>query len=388
MENARDLLFSAMRFEINGAEIQENKISEMPQTLSAVYKLAKFHDLAHLLTDALDKNGLLPDNQEIKKRLLYERNMAVFRYEQSKYELGEICRILENEKIPHIPLKGSVLREYYPESWMRTSCDIDILVKEENLEKAIAVLTEKLEYKREEGNAHDVSLYAPSGAHLELHFDLIEDHVAPESVAIYDGIWERTTPCQGYQYRLEMTDEAFYFYHIGHMAKHFTNGGCGIRPFLDIWVLNHRISFDKQKRTDLLQAGGLLTFAKQAKDLSEVWFSVQEHTEITKEMESYILRGGVYGTREQNIAVRQVKKGGKLRYILYRIFLPYGDLCATYPNLRKRKWAYPFYTVRRWFRLIFKKGRMKNSVRDIKTNSAVSEEKAERMKKLFQNIGL
>lgn len=388
MSNEKNGLFSLLRCEICGIPLDgeiENLISE---NLPAVYRLAKFHDLAHLLTDALDKNGLLPENEEVKKRLLYERNMAVFRYEQFKYELGEICRILEETQIPHIPLKGSILREYYPEPWMRTSCDIDILVKEENLEKAISVLTEKLEYRREEGNAHDVSLYAPSGVHLELHFDLIEDHVAPESVSVYDGIWERTKPCEGYQYRLEMTDEAFYFYHIGHMAKHFAYGGCGIRPFLDIWVLNHKILFNKEKRDDLLQAGGLLKFAEKTETLSEVWFSAQEHTALTQEMENYILKGGVYGTREQGIAVNQAKQGGKIKYIWWRIFPPYDYLYTTYPNLRKRKWAYLFYAVHRWFRLIFRKGSIKKSMHEIKTNSAVSEETAERMKNLFENIGL
>lgn len=385
METVQKNLFSALRFEIDGAEIQKNQISE---NLPAVYKLAKFHDLAHLLTDVLDKNGLLPQNEEIKKRLLLERNMAVFRYEQSKYELEELCQVLEEAKILHIPLKGSILREYYPEPWMRTSCDIDVLVKKEDLEKAIAVLAEKLEYRREAGNAHDISLFAPSGVHVELHFNLIEDHLAPESVAIYQGIWERTRPCKGYQFRLEMTDEAFYFYHIGHMAKHFTYGGCGIRPFLDIWVLNHRIPFEKEKRDALLRAGGLLVFAQSAEELSEVWFSDKPHTALTQEMENYILQGGVYGTQEQGIAVNQAKQGGKLKYIWWRIFPSYDYLCTTYPNLRKRKWAYPFYAVRRWFRLMFRKGSIKKSMTEIKTNSAVSEKKAKRLKKLFHDVGL
>ena len=31
------------------------------------------------------------------------------------------CAVLEEAKIPYIPLKGTVLRDYYPEAWMRTS---------------------------------------------------------------------------------------------------------------------------------------------------------------------------------------------------------------------------------------------------------------------------
>ena len=35
---------------------------------------------------------------------------------------------IKKVQIPFLPLKGSVIRQYYPEPWMRTSCDIDILV--------------------------------------------------------------------------------------------------------------------------------------------------------------------------------------------------------------------------------------------------------------------
>ncbi|MBO4954226.1 MAG: nucleotidyltransferase family protein, partial [Clostridia bacterium] len=36
--------------------------------------------------------------------------------------------------IDFMPLKGAVIRQYYPEPWMRTSCDIDIHVKKDRLE--------------------------------------------------------------------------------------------------------------------------------------------------------------------------------------------------------------------------------------------------------------
>ncbi len=130
------VFFALIRFEINGDELcDEIKNLITPDILPALFKLSKRHDLAHLVGDALDKNGLLPDGTEAKKRFLQERNMAVYRYEQIQYEYEQICEVLEKAKIPFIPLKGSVIRQYYPEPWMRTSCDIDILVKENILEE-------------------------------------------------------------------------------------------------------------------------------------------------------------------------------------------------------------------------------------------------------------
>ena len=117
-----EAFFALIRFEIKGDELcDEIKNLITPDILPALFKISKRHDLAHLIGDALDRNGLLPDGSEARKRFLQERNMAVYRYEQQQYELEQICAVLEDAKIPFIPLKGSVIRQYYPEPWMRTS---------------------------------------------------------------------------------------------------------------------------------------------------------------------------------------------------------------------------------------------------------------------------
>ena len=381
-------LFSLLRSEICEAQLdEETKNAITPETLSKLYKLSKKHDLAHLVADALDKNGLLPTDGEIKKRFLYERNMAVYRYEQINYELGEICRVLEEEQIEHIPLKGSVLRRYYPEPWMRTSCDIDILVKEADLKKARSVLVEKLDYKYDGENMHDVQLWAPSGVHLELHFDLVEDYIAKKATPILHSVWERTKPYPECNYRLEMTDEMFYFYHLAHMGKHFIYGGCGIRSFLDVWVLTHKITYHEENRAKLLKKGGLYQFAIGVENLSDVWFEEKAHTPMTLTMETYILQGGIYGTNENKSLLGRGKKGNKIKYIAYRIFMPYGELCCIYPRLAKRKWLYPFYTVKRWFTRLFQ-GKLKKSINEAKTVSNLQTEKIDNMKELLANLGL
>ena len=47
--------------------------------------------------------------------------IAIYRYEKINYELNRLRSALNEAQIPFIPLKGSVLRQYYPEPWMRTS---------------------------------------------------------------------------------------------------------------------------------------------------------------------------------------------------------------------------------------------------------------------------
>lgn len=380
------VMFALLRSTVCGDFLSSEEISlYSPDILPKITSLAQKHDVVHLIVFALKKNGLLDEgNKNLESKIL----LAVYRLEKLNYELTKLCAALEQAEIPFIPLKGSVLRQYYPEPWMRTSCDIDVLVKEADLKRAIACLTDGLHYRYETQNRHDVSLFTQQGQHIELHYTLLEDGAVNSALVVMDTVWDTAIKRGGYTYCYEMPDEMFYFYHIAHMAKHFVEtGGCGIRPFLDIWVLNHRIDFDREKREKLLSDGGLDVFAKQAELLSEVWFGNAEHTEITRQMEEYILRGGVYGTTTNRVAVQQQKHGGKMKYALSKIFIPYDVIKFHYPILQKHKWLTPIMEVRRWGKLIFC-GHLKRTVKELKYNSTISEDAAAETRTLLKNVGL
>ena len=85
--------------------------------------------------------------------------------------------------------------------------------------------------------------------------------------------------------------------------------------------------------------------------MSAVWFNNEEPDATTLDMENYILQGGVYGTLEQHLAMSQNKKGGKFKHLMSRIFLTYKEMSIYYPSLKKYPILFPFYQVRRWFRI-------------------------------------
>ena len=387
MNNPIQVMMRLIRYEI----MQEPLLETFRKGLSDValkqlYQLSKAHDLAHLVGTALEDNHLLSKENEIYKLFNHQIALAVYRYEQLNYELTQICKVLEEAKIPFIPLKGSVIRQYYPKPWMRTSCDVDVLVQESDLDKASRELVEKLSYKQNGKGSHDIGFNTPTGMHIELHYDLIEEHVNDKSERPLKVVWE-TAYKKPDSVHYHMADEMFYYYHVAHMAKHFVIGGCGIRPFIDLWVLNHRIPYDETKRVKLLEEGGLLAFERTAVKLSEVWLSDAEHNAITNSMERYVLSGGVYGNIENRVAVQQSKKGGKFKYIMSRIFLPYSVLKFHYPVLQKHKWLLPFMEVRRWFKLLFKGG-IKRSANEMKINRTMSAEKQAETAKMMEQLGL
>lgn len=353
-------------------------------SLAEVIKLAEKHDIAHIVA-----YGVINDikDEDIKQQLRQIVFRAVYRYESMNYAFKQVCEILEQAEIPFIPLKGAVIRQYYPEQWMRTSCDIDILVYERDSEKAKSVLVDEHGYTYHGKESHDISLFSPSNIHIELHYNLIEDGRVNDSSNVLKKVWDDSRARDGYAYWHDMSDEMFYFYHIAHMAKHFENGGCGIRPFIDLWILDGIQDTDISKRDELLQQGNLLKFANVARKLSRIWFLNEKYDYISQLMEDYILRGGVYGNNENRITVQQQKKGGRIKYALSKIFIPYDVIKFHYPILQKHRWVTPFMEVRRWFKLLFC-GHAKRSIRELLYNSNISQSQADVIKFFLDEIGL
>lgn len=380
------MLFSILRSILNGDQVSDaDKQLVTEDLLKDIVKLASKHDIAHLVALGIINNELV--DEQTKSQLQQIVFRAVYRYEKQNYELKQVCEALEKAQIPFIPLKGSVIRKYYPEPWMRTSCDIDVLVHEKNLRTAVSYLVENLNYTEHKQNSHDISLFSPSGNHIELHYDLVENHIADSPSEILADVWNVVELKEGYSYHYEMPDDMFYFYHVAHMAKHFENGGCGIRPFIDLWILDNMQINGHDKRDNLLRKGKLLQFANSSRKLSQVWVEGYPIDKISEKMQNYIIRGGVYGTSENRITVQQLKKGGKLRYALSRIIIPYEDIKYYYPILQKHKWLTPVMQIRRWFNLAFFGG-VKRSVRELSCNSNIPKSQVDEMKVFLVEIGL
>ena len=105
------------------------------------------------------------------------------------------------------------------------------------------------------------------------------------------------------------------------MANHFTLGGCGARTLLDLYLLNNPARYERAKIDLMLTECDFVEFERAMRELSEAWFGAGERGELLLDVEEYILTGGVYGTAGNRIAVSQVKRGGRVRYLLSRIFI-------------------------------------------------------------------
>ena len=355
-------------------------------SLGDIYRYSKRNDIAHFVGYTLVKNKLLSATDESFEEFETEQFMAIMRRERQDFELARICDVLESAGIDFIPLKGAILKSVYPEAWMRTSCDIDILVKEEDLAAARKCMLDTLKYKKGNDSLHDESFDCGGSVHVELHFALMEEGSANDADRIMQDVWSHTKNAPDKKHHKLMSDEMFYYYHVAHIAKHFEEGGIGVRHFLDLYLLDRDTS-NVEKREELLIRGGLGVFGSVARKLAHGWFGGVELDMLARRAEAFVVNCGTYGSRKNAILLAKEKRGGGKKYILSRIFMPYDAIKYSYPILKRHKWLLPFYQIVRWFKLLSFK-RAKSAAREIKATQKLSDTEFKALKALMRDVGL
>lgn len=373
--------------------IYNEKITDMDRgvftedILGELYTLSRRHDIVHLIGIALKNNSFINEKSKYDNLYLQEIMRAVYRYERINCEYKRICEILEKVAIDYIPLKGSIIRKHYVEPWMRTSCDIDILIHREDLERCLDCLICEHGYTKTGHSTHDVSLRSQSNVHIEIHYELVEDYYANKASNVLNNVWQEVILKEGCNHHYEMKDEFFYFYHIAHMAKHFYEGGCGIRPFIDLHILDNIESANLSERNKLLERGQLLDFANSARNLSNVWFGNIIPDELMMKMQQFILTGGVYGNSQNRVAIQRTKKGGKIRYLFSRIFISNDRLRRYYPVLEKYPWLTLIMQVRRWGKLL-RPNVAEMAKNELNANKNIEKNTTEDMNHFLNEVGL
>ncbi len=326
--------------QVGAAPLTDAERAAAARLAPEIYALLERHDLSHLLAGA----GITED-KALAEKLEHKRLAAFYRCEKQSYAEKRAFALLEREGIDYLPLKGAVLRDFYPAGWMRTGADVDILVRPGEFERARAAF-DGAGYKFIQKSTHDAMFISPNSVTFEIHFTTVESARAGAQDGVLERIWDYARPAEGRRYVL--SDAMFYFYHIAHMAKHFSNGGCGVRPFVDIFVYSLAAAADAAARDALITEGGLERFERACAALCAVWFNGAPADALSEQMSDYVIGGGVYGSPENADSARLRRHGGRVRYFAKRLFMPPSQLKIRYPALEGRMWLFPVYEIRRW----------------------------------------
>ena len=374
--NIINKLFAVIRC---GLDLESEAPELTAEDCDAILSIGKRQSIQPILYRGLKKcvarEEAIRDFDKARMRQTY---LAVQFMEAAK----AIGAALDECGILYVLLKGAVIRNLYPAPELRTSSDIDVLVHEEDLDRAVEVLEERTDLKKLQRDFHDISMIN-SRVHLELHFTL--KHAAENIDWLLVRAWDFAAPT-GEGSRWAFSPEYQIFYVTAHMSKHFTNGGLGIRPFIDLWLLRHKTQFDEATVRKMCEECSILAFYEQCCALSEVWFANAAHTETSRMLEGFCLSGCVYGSDHfYNAGMQRSKRGW--RYIVSRVFPPVDEIKAYYPEELGKEHSAAYYYRKRFTSWLSRSRRaeLKAKFDDILTTD---EAYLDSVDELFKRLGL
>lgn len=305
-------------------------------------------------------------------------------YQEIQHEdaLKRIRGVFDEEGIPYILLKGAVIRCLYPDITLRSNSDMDILVHETDIERAVHLLEEKTDFKTNKRHYHDISMIS-TRVHLELHFSIKEYDEQLDPILV--KAWEYAKP-SGEGSMHVFSPEYQIFHVVAHMRHHFLRGGLGIRPFLDLWLLRNKTQYNEDQVQSLVSKCGILQFYTECCYLSDVWMGSKEHTDTSSLFESFCLSGGVFGNEQFRTAGAQRHKRG-WRYLCNSIFPPKYQVKERYKDLSGKEHILPYYYVKRW-KCWLSKERRDNLNQQIKASMTSDKKYQDAADDLFRKLGL
>jgi len=305
-----------------------------------------------------------------------------YNYVQRKNTIEEITALCTKNEIPHILLKGAYLQCLYPNPSMRTSSDVDVLIKDEDLTRTVDLLVKECGYRVIKRTFHDMSL-VNSRVHLEVHFNI--KHGIPEIDGLLDKAWEYAYSISD-DMRYHFTPEFQIFHVLAHMRYHMIHGGIGMRPLFDLWLLIKNTSYERELLNQFLHDTGMMLFFEKSISLVEAWMTNTPISSDITMFESYCLSGGVFGDSAHAVA-SQMRNKKRLRYLANRVFVSKEYLEALYPNLVNRPFLLGFYQARRWFRLMNKEERLRIK-KEVNLSGVIDKKQVEEYDQFLSSLGL
>ncbi|MBR4195457.1 MAG: nucleotidyltransferase family protein [Synergistaceae bacterium] len=316
---------------VNGTKPETAKIAGMD--LDLLFSFASYHMLSAVVAMALERAGC--KDGRLKNAISFSVRKATF-FEAANHS---VLKSLNEAGIWYMPLKGAVLKNYYPRFGMREMSDYDILfdvARADDVRRIMKGLGFTVEIFGT-GN-HDVYYKKPL-CNFEMHRELFSVAFDERIYDYYADVKSRLIKDEGDNSGNHFSPEDFYVYMTAHEYKHYSAGGTGLRSLLDMYVfLKHfegMLDFDYI--SEEIKKLGISYFEKTNRSLAVNLFGCHELMEDDREMFKYILNSGAYGTLENSVSNKVKRFGGgtmaKMKFMLLRIFPPIYHSYLLYPFL-------------------------------------------------------
>lgn len=361
---------------VDGVIPEKEFINEVD--IEKLYHLSRTHFVDALVGTALKQAGVILPKEWTEHCSKAIRKAILFDTERAK-----LLAFLEQKEIWYLPLKGIVLKDYYPAIGTRQMSDNDILF-DSSFSGVVQAYMESQGYEAVSvgTGVHDSYKKEPV-YNFELHRALYGGLYQDGWAEYYKNIKDRLILDKDSSYGYHFTDEDFYVYIMSHAYKHYIGSGTGLRTLLDFYVyLKAKPEMDFAYIEKECEALGIASFEKKNRSLCKKVFPAvtlrgtadlqQRLSAEETDMLCYYLSSGVYGTVERGIE-NSMKKFGKkpngisrLKYLWKRLFPGY----ETYKHYAGSYKSKAMQSLIGWFRrlfvVLFTGKRREDIVREIK----------------------
>lgn len=379
-----DFLIALITSQLKKEKLNDVSIKAIEEgDINKIYRLSCMHNVTNLVYDAFIENHVdLP--KEALSQFKKEKLRLNLKSQRLIYDANEIFDVLEKECVYFLPLKGIVTKDFYTREDMRFFNDVDILIKKEDEKRVDKILTEKCELKFYKSYQDERTYLTPSGELIETHVDIVDGE--KEYAKIFENIFAKCKSKSGSRYRLEMSCEYLAVYNVVHLAKHFMQGGCGVRPLLDAFVIKEQTGYDEKIVKNLLTEIGLDKFYDGVMSLVYCFFDERQYTQDLLVMKDFVLTGGNYGSLGNKALLDSVEKN-KGASFFRKAFPSVSYLKGSYKSLEKSAFFYPFCLVHRWFSILFGK-RKRLAEKMMAEKESITEEKKQDILSMQDYLGI
>ena len=226
-QNAYYLIY-LIRCVLNNKIPSKEKLDKMD--LQGVFTVAKAHSLTAVAAYALETAGIYDKDFKEEKAKAIRKSILL------DVEREIVLAELEKAGIWYMPLKGIILKEYYPAIGMRQMADNDILFDPTKSE-TVKEIFEKLGFTTEHygDSNHDIYHKLPV-CNFEMHRTLFENWTGETINDYYHNVKKRLIQKNNKSMALSFSDEDLYIYIIAHEYKHFIMRGTGLRSLVDRYL--------------------------------------------------------------------------------------------------------------------------------------------------------
>lgn len=322
--------------------------------LTQLYQVAKAHSLTAIVAYALETAGMCD------KAFTEAKNKAIRKNIVLDVERESVLEELENAGIWYCPLKGCIIKDWYPKIGMRQMADNDILCDPTKMTE-IKEYMERLGFETKSfGSSHQDTYQKPPVCNFEMHSSLLEPRHGDVLYNYYNQIKSKLIKDDDKQYGYHFSNEDFYVYFVAHEYKHFAASGTGLRSLVDTYVINDHYNnrLNKDYISTEFERLSISDFEKEIATLANKLFSGTPLSSTDKSLLDKFILSGTYGSSEiridNQISNSRIKNKPLLfQYIIDRLTIPDFVLKHNYPFFYRHKLLRPFLYIKRLLNKLF-----------------------------------